>query len=254
MKVYPHGCSNEEKKAQDEKDRHRYQELCASWQKIEAVHSQLRDLMERRAAELVTEHTDGDCADNNPLNGFESMYGTTVCVRHGEGGEQAGDSQPTPGKEKNGFTLGRKESLANGISSGGASPVKGSSQDSNMLDGREEVEEKALAMHFGPSSDDDATITIELTQESEGTDQSKEEHPFAADVSAIMAQLPEELQAVLRTEDGHEWNYRKFFEVTDPWPPIFPYPLPMCYNFLVPFLFTCPAPSGAVPLCTAAEH
>lgn len=247
--------------AHDEKDRHRYQELCASWQRIEAVHSQLRDLLERRAAELAKEHTDDGCADNNPLNGFESMYGTTVCVRHREGGEQAGEAQPTPGvasgKERNGFTLSRKESLGNNISSGGASPVKSPSQDNNMLDGCEEVEEKALAMHLGHLSEDDATITIELTQESEGKDQSKEEHPFAADVSAIMVQLPEELQAVLRTEDGHEWNYRKFFEVTEPLVSNLPLPnanvLQLSHTFFcLPFIHT--ATSGAVPLHAAAKH
>lgn len=232
--------------AHEQRGRHKYQELCTSWQKIEMVHSQLRDLLER-TAELAKERTDGGCADNNPLNGFESMYGTTVYVRHSEGGEQASDSQQTPGvasgKDGNGFTLSHTVSPGNSVSSGGASPVKSPSQENNVL---EDVEEKAMNMHLGHLSKDDATITIELTQESEGKDQCKEEQRFAADVSAIMVQLPEELQAVLRTENGQEWNYRKFFEVTEPQPFVCLYPAHQCVAMCIlchgPFLFTVQLP------------
>lgn len=180
------------------------------------MHSQLRDLLERKNAELAKEQTDSDCVDNNVLNGFESMYGTTVCVRHNEGGEQASDTDGAGGKDsRNGFTIGRTGSPGNNISSGGASPVKSPGHENNML---EDDKEKDMAMHLEHMSKDDATITIELTQESEGKNQWKEEKQFAAEVSAIMVQLPEELQGVLRTEGGHEWNYRKFFEVIDAHP------------------------------------
>lgn len=259
LEVYPRGCSDEEKTTHEQKGRHRYQELRSSWQKIESVHSQLRDLLERRSAELAREHTDGGCADNNPLNGFESMYGTTVCVRHSEGGEQASESQPTHGvasgrDSRNGFTIGRTGSPGNSISSGGASPLKSPSHNNNMA---EDDEEKTMNVHVGQISKDDATITIELTQECNGKDQCREEQQFAADVSVIMAQLPEELQGVLRTEDGQDWNYRKFFEVTSPWPPVcldaacHCVAMPVCSDR---FLFVCAVASGAVPLHAAVEH